>query len=47
MILEAANQAISYKAEDYFYEQKKLVIPDILGSSGKIISSYLEWLKNI
>jgi len=28
-------------------EKGILVIPDIIGNSGNIISAYLEWLKNI
>jgi len=47
VIIEAANQAISYGAEKDLQKKGIFVIPDLIGNSGKIISSYLEWLKNI
>jgi glutamate dehydrogenase/leucine dehydrogenase len=47
MIVEAINGGISYESNKVLNSKNILVLPDILCNSGKQISSYLEWLKNI
>ena len=46
-MIEAANGAISYKADRFLNEKGVLIIPDIIANAGNLISSYMEWLKNI
>lgn len=47
VLIEAANGAISYKADKLLNEKGVLIIPDIIANAGNLISSYMEWLKNI
>lgn len=47
MIVEAANGAISFQADQYFNQQGILVIPDVLAGTGGLISSYFEFLSNL
>ncbi|MGM8364311.1 Glu/Leu/Phe/Val family dehydrogenase [Virgibacillus sp. W0181] len=45
IIVEGANGPITNEADNYFAEQKKLVIPDILSNAGGVIVSYFEWIQ--
>ena len=47
MIVEAANGAISFQADQYFNSKGMLVIPDVLAGTGGLISSYFEFLSNL
>jgi glutamate dehydrogenase (NAD(P)+) len=47
MIVEAANGAISFQADQYFNSKGILVIPDVLAGTGGLISSYFEFLSNL
>jgi glutamate dehydrogenase (NAD(P)+) len=47
LIVEAANGAISFTADQYFNEQGTIVIPDVLAGTGGLISSYFEFLSNL
>lgn len=43
IFIEGANAPINQKADRYFHEQGRVVIPDILANAGGVIVSYLEW----
>jgi glutamate dehydrogenase/leucine dehydrogenase len=43
IIVEGANLPISVEAEEFFYNNKILVIPDIVANAGGVISSYAEY----
>ena len=45
-IVEVANAAISPQADRILISKDKLIIPDILASSGGVIISYFEWITN-
>lgn len=47
MIVEAANGALSFKADQYFDNKGIPVIPDVLANTGGLISSYFEFLSNL
>jgi glutamate dehydrogenase (NAD(P)+) len=47
LIIEGCNCPFTLEAQEILKLNKKIVIPDILGYSGAIICSYLEWLKNL
>ena len=47
VVVEVTNQSISYKADQILNEKGVFIIPDMLGNSGRVISAYREWLKNI
>lgn len=47
IILEMANGALSFKAEQILFKKNVLVIPDILANAGGVIGSYLEWRQNL
>jgi len=46
-IIEGANAAISYNAEQRLWERNIPTIPDIVANCGGLIVSYLEWVANI
>lgn len=46
VILELANDPISFEANVKLFKKNKIVIPDILANSGGVIVSYFEWLQN-
>ncbi len=43
LIVEGANNPITEEADEILYKNNKIVIPDILASSGAVIASYVEW----
>ncbi|WP_100406346.1 Glu/Leu/Phe/Val family dehydrogenase [Bacillus solitudinis] len=43
ILVEGANAPISREADEYFEDNGKVVIPDILANAGGVIVSYLEW----
>lgn len=47
MIVEAANGAISKRADEILSERGVVTIPDVLAGTGGLISSYFEYLSNI
>jgi len=47
MVVEAANGAISYEADQILRERNIAVLPDLLVNSGGVIVSYFEWVKNL
>ncbi len=47
VVLEMANGAVTFNAEQILSKKKILVIPDILANSGGVIGSFLEWQQNL
>jgi glutamate dehydrogenase (NAD(P)+) len=47
LIIEGCNSPFTLEALEILKVNNKIIIPDILGYSGAIICSYLEWLKNL
>ena len=47
MLVEASNGPTTAIGDKILNDNNILVIPDILGNSGALISSYTEWIKNI
>jgi len=45
-IIELANGPINLAADKILFQNKKLVVPDILANSGGVIVSYFEWAQN-
>ena len=43
LIVEGANNPITKEADELLEKNNKIVIPDILASSGGVIASYVEW----
>lgn len=46
VICEAANEAITIEAQDYFRSTDQLVIPGVVANAGGVIVSYFEWRRN-
>jgi len=45
-IIELANGPITSEADDILYENKIVVVPDVLANAGGVVGSYLEWVQN-
>ncbi len=46
VILELANGPVAADADDFLFEQKVVVIPDVLANAGGVTVSYFEWVQN-
>jgi len=46
VILELANGPVAAEADDFLFEQKVVVIPDVLANAGGVTVSYFEWVQN-
>lgn len=47
VIVEAANNAVTYEASQVLQANDVVVLPDILVNSGGVIVSYFEWVQNL
>jgi len=47
IILEVANGPTSPEADEILFNNKQIVVPDVLVNSGGVIVSYFEWVQNI
>jgi glutamate dehydrogenase (NAD(P)+) len=47
ILIEGANGAITFKADQILRKKNIPVIPDMLANSGGVVASYFEWLKNL
>jgi len=46
IIVEAANEPVTYEAAATLQERDVLLVPDILANAGGVTVSYLEWVQN-
>ncbi len=47
IIIEAANGPTSPEADQYLYDKKIIVVPDILANAGGVTVSYFEWVQGL
>ncbi len=47
VIAEGANGPVDKEADEYFFKNNVLVIPDILANAGGVTVSYYEWVQNL
>jgi len=47
IVLEVANQAITYEADEVLYKNNVTVLPDLLTNAGGVTVSYFEWYQNM
>lgn len=47
LIVEGANGPTTPEADEILFENKVVVIPDVLANAGGVTVSYLEWVQNI
>lgn len=47
VVVEAANNPVTYEAADFLQDRGVVVLPDILVNSGGLIVSYFEWVQNL
>jgi glutamate dehydrogenase (NAD(P)+) len=47
MIVEGANEPLTYEADEIFESKSVKVIPDILANAGGVTVSYFEWAQNL
>ncbi len=47
IVLELANAPTTYEADNIFFKQGIMVIPDILANAGGVAVSYFEWSQNL
>ena len=45
-IIELANGPVSYEADQILFNNKIIIVPDVLANSGGVIVSYFEWAQN-
>jgi glutamate dehydrogenase (NAD(P)+) len=46
MVVEAANAAITIEADAVLQREGRMVVPDVLASSGGLVASYYEWVQD-
>lgn len=46
-LIENTNAVVSYEGDQILNQKGIIVFPDVLISSGPIVVSYMEWLKNL
>lgn len=47
MVLEMANAPVTPEADDILFDNKVVVVPDILANAGGVVVSYFEWVQNL
>lgn len=47
IILELANAPTTTEADEVFFENKVMLIPDVLANAGGVVVSYFEWSQNL
>ena len=47
IIVEAANGPTSPEADQYLYDKKIIVVPDVLANAGGVTVSYFEWVQGL